>query len=140
MSVATGDAIIFMTVMGVMSGLFIACMRLLFKSEKPALKVLGLLGGYQLLCFGAYMITAIAYDMTETAFIETFFYWIFVILQIGFLPLFFICILWYLYYLYQASKLNEMVEHGLPLDKAYQRTTGKGMRKVRKEGRYNSSW
>ena len=117
--ITIGEAIVYGIAVLIIFGMMMACIFGIKQSDKLYMKFgLGYLA-YLFLTIISYITWITSTSMIETAFIDRFFYWIFIILTIGFIPLFLGTVAYYVYTVLTIKPIMEMVNRGVPEDRAY---------------------
>jgi len=117
----SSKALFYIGAMVILLLMFFMTIAGLIRFERPSWKLL--FGGLSYLMLIAISYTAWVISInfiTATAFIGNFFYWIFIILLIAFVPLFLGAIAWYIWLLMSIKQINNMIERGIPGDEAYE--------------------
>ena len=127
--ITIGEAVVYGIAILILFGMMMACIFGIKKSDKLYMKFgLGYLA-YLFLTIISYITWVTSTAMTETAFIDRFFYWIFIILTIGFVPLFLGTIVYYIYTVITIKPIMEMMKRGVPEDRAYADQIRKDMKR-----------
>jgi O-antigen ligase len=130
MSVGTGDAIVY--AMSVIVCLFFVGVgvTLFYRTKHIALKTLCLMGSYFVVTMMCYFTWVTATAMTESAFIDLFFKWMFLIMFMGLFPLVIGGIIYAGYVIITIAPFKRMLERGEIADKSL---SNRMQREIRKQ-------
>ena len=127
--ITIGEAVVYGIAVLIIFGMMMACIFGIKKSDKLYMKFgLGYIA-YWFLVIISYITWVTSTSMIETAFIDRFFYWIFIILMIGFIPLFLGTVAYYVYTVLTIKPIMDMMDRGVPEDRAYADQIRKDMKK-----------
>jgi hypothetical protein len=103
-----------------------------FKTDHIALKTGSFLLAYILLVGVMFISWNLSTDyLTSAPFITSLFHLLWVILMYGTIPLFLFLLIYTLWMLRQMDIIQNMIDRGIPIDEAYERTVKTGLRSIR---------
>ena len=118
MSVGTGDAIVYAISVVVMLFFTGLGAYVWYKTKHIAVKSGCLIGCYLLIMIMSYFTWVTAGSMTESAFIDLFFKWMFLIMMYGFIPLIIGSFIYTIYMMITIAPFKRMLERGTISDEA----------------------
>lgn len=128
----TSDSIIYVGVIVLLLIFFGLCIFAFIISDNPTPKYASAGMAYLLLVAISYISYVTSKNiLSTTVFISRFFYWVFLILMIGFFPLGIFSFVYYVWLLINIKEIQDMIKHGVPEDRIYEEEVRRGFSKKR---------